>query len=95
MKLNAKVTTTARESDRGLVFGGDVEGGGWLFKLPNTEGYALDDELVVLVLTKEQAASLSISLELVVSHGYAEFASLRDQLRHDELLTESAEAAHG
>lgn len=86
MKLNAKVTNITREVS-GVVFGGDVEGGGWLFKLANTEGYVLDQELTLLVLTKQQASDLFDVLDGVEGERglLPEPLLLRDQLRPDPL----------
>lgn len=84
MKLNAKVTGMAREGDRGVVFSGDVEGGGWLFKLPNTEGYALDQELTLLVLTEYDAANFYHWLGGLRNRSINETAErITDQLRPD------------
>lgn len=59
-------------------------------KLPNTEGLlALDDELVVLVLTKEQAVGIFNDLETLFTEAAAtqplvmDAINLRDQLRPD------------
>lgn len=66
------------------------------FIAPNGEGWALDDELVLLVLTKEQATELSKEFEREsgeVSKWYPGMAALADQLRPDEPPIDGGRAA--
>lgn len=91
MKLNAKVTGTERDKERGVLITGNIEGGGYFFKVANADGYALDDELVMLILTKEQAAA---AYDHLIGNGADPIVldKVINQLRPD--APESAEAAN-
>lgn len=80
MKLTAKVTGDHRRDGK-LVIDGNTEDGGYFFKLPNRDGFKRDDELVLLILTKEQTASV---FDFADKYDSAAATLLADQLRPDE-----------
>lgn len=94
MKLNAKVITAHSASEftdnrpRVTVKVVEADHMDNKLKLPNADGIALDDELVLLVLTKGDAAELSGELDnlaaLAHNNTTRKCAAFLDQLRPDE-----------
>lgn len=83
MKLTAKVTGLERDKERGVLITGNIEGGGYFFKVANPDNLALDDELVLLILTKEQAAAATDELHRSGARLQPTLRLVYDQLRPD------------
>lgn len=84
MKLNAKVTSLRTGGRMELTIVTSASGLEQVITADNG-GYALDDEVVVLVLTKEQAAQALWDMNdsgVIASH-YPGATTLADQLRPD------------